>query len=122
MIAKCVICGKEFERTTSRRTCSDACMNLLKSRSGAGKIEDRSFTKLPRKTENADNVITAARLRSGMTQQQFADAMGVSTRVIHRWEANTVTPSIKQLKQISEVLGVDYITIVGDIVREKGEE
>ena len=42
-----------------------------------------------------------------MTQEQLAKAIGVNRSLISKYEKNMIEPSVKQLKKISEILGVD---------------
>lgn len=46
-----------------------------------------------------------------MTQEQLANAIGVNRSLISKYEKNMIEPSIKQLKKISETLGVDILDI-----------
>ncbi|MCA9708972.1 MAG: helix-turn-helix transcriptional regulator [Myxococcales bacterium] len=47
-----------------------------------------------------------ARKAAGMTQRDFADAMGVSLTTIKRWETGERFMSTDKLDAISEVLGI----------------
>ena len=46
-----------------------------------------------------------------MTQEQLAKAIGVNRSLISKYEKNMIEPSVKQLKKISETLGVDILDI-----------
>lgn len=53
-----------------------------------------------------------ARIKKGMTQQELADAIGVSSlRDISRYEAGRINPPIPRLCKIADVLEVttDYL-------------
>lgn len=49
------------------------------------------------------------REKAGMTQQQFADAIGVSAATIHNWEAKKRAIPVPNAHRISEYFGVDYV-------------
>ena len=48
-----------------------------------------------------------ARLRSGLTQEQLAEAVGVSVKFIGNIERGTRAPSFETIEKIAEVLEVD---------------
>ena len=50
--------------------------------------------------------IREARLRAGLTQEELAEAMGISPPSIGRWERGLVDVSVKQLLRLSEILKV----------------
>jgi transcriptional regulator with XRE-family HTH domain len=56
----------------------------------------------------ADDQLTLAKLRQrvGLTQQELADAIGVTQKTISIWEKGSVEPkvSFRQIKQLMEVL------------------
>lgn len=62
------------------------------------------------------NRINALRIKHGMTQQQLADALGVSLRYIKHIIAGTKSPSPALIMDSAELFGVttDYI-MKGDI-------
>jgi len=45
-------------------------------------------------------------LRAGLTQEELAEAMGISPPSIGRWERGLVDVSVKQLLRLSEILKV----------------
>lgn len=57
--------------------------------------------------------LTAARVNADMTQQQFADALGVDKGTVYNWENGKGTPSAITLRKISELsrIPMDYIFI-----------
>lgn len=48
---------------------------------------------VPKRTKNADSPVAELRHELHMTQQQFADAMGVSKTTVSLWECGAVPPS-----------------------------
>lgn len=55
--------------------------------------------------------ITYHRKKLGMTQQQFADSMGVSRQAVSRWEGDLAFPETETLLKMSAMFGctVDYL-------------
>ena len=52
-----------------------------------------------------------ARLQAGMTQEQVAEALGVSRQTISNWENENIQPSIDMLIRLAKLFGVttDYL-------------
>lgn len=55
---------------------------------------------------NIGNKIKAFRLQSSTTQETLADALGVSSQSVSKWENNVCAPDISLLPAISEFFGV----------------
>ena len=55
--------------------------------------------------------IKEARVKSGYTQAQFAEKLGVSRQAVTKWEADRGMPDVENLKLMSQLLGVsvDYL-------------
>lgn len=47
------------------------------------------------------------RREKGMTQQEFADAIGVSNNSVYLWERGVITPGMGSMMLIITKLGVD---------------
>lgn len=47
----------------------------------------------PKHTKNADSPVASLRHSLGLTQAQFAAAMGVSYEAVSKWERGLLTPS-----------------------------
>ena len=64
----------------------------------------------PRKDEIAMTVFSKNlkrfRVVKNMTQEQAAEALGVSTQTVSRWECNTTLPDVTILPRIAELYGV----------------
>jgi transcriptional regulator with XRE-family HTH domain len=57
--------------------------------------------------------ISAARRDAGMTQQQLADKLGTSQRVITYWERESVGLKAEQLTALAEALGITLDKLMG---------
>lgn len=54
------------------------------------------------------------RLSKNMTQEQVADALGVSTQSVSRWECNTTLPDVTMLPEIAKL----YCITIDDLYKE----
>jgi len=45
------------------------------------------------------------RERAGFTQEQLAPQIGVVTRTVSRWETGQITPKVRELQALAEILG-----------------
>ena len=52
--------------------------------------------------------IAAARKSKGMTQTELANALGVSTEAVSKWEKDAYTPSPEHVQQLHSVLGLAF--------------
>lgn len=43
-----------------------------------------------------------------MTQQELADAVGVTKKTVNLWENGKVTPNVNKIEPICKALGVEY--------------
>lgn len=66
-------------------------------------IDRIAFPSRPRKTN--DSKIAQARRAAGMTQQQLAEAIGVSWQQISNWERGDRNPKLGALQKIAEATG-----------------
>jgi len=57
--------------------------------------------------------IRKARKGRGWTQEQLAEALGVATETVARWEYGTRTVSLSVLFKISDTIGVTVETLLG---------
>lgn len=75
----------------------------------------------PAKTKRAalGERIAAARLEAGLTQQQLADKLGVTQRVVTYWEREAVGLRADQLGQLAEALRVSADYFLGRTSDEK---
>jgi transcriptional regulator with XRE-family HTH domain len=62
--------------------------------------------------------VAAARLRSGLTQAQLAEASGVTDETISRIERGRYEPAVSTLFRLAEALEVSLDRLAGDPARE----
>ena len=55
----------------------------------------------------------AARLAVGLTQKQLAEALGVESITVSRWERGVTTPSLPRLRRIAERTDTTVSDLVG---------
>ena len=67
------------------------------------------------------NILKELRCESGLTQSQFAKAIGTSQKNISRWELGETEPSAYYLKKIAEFYKIttDYLLGVEDDLANK---
>lgn len=68
--------------------------------------------------------IAEGRKKLGLTQQQFADRLGVTRQAVSRWESDLAFPETDTLIKMSEEFGcsIDYIIKYNDKTAESGKE
>lgn len=59
--------------------------------------------------------LRAARRRAGLTQKQLAEALGVASLTVSRWERGVSTPSIPRLRQIAELTSSELTTLIRSV-------
>lgn len=57
-------------------------------------------------------VLRLARERSGRSQQEVADALGVSQPTVHSWESDEKRPRADRLAEVAAAYGVDVRRII----------
>lgn len=58
--------------------------------------------------------IYSLRKKLGLSQEEFANRIGVSRQVVSKWEMNQVIPLTDKLKKISEEFNISYDEIFSD--------
>lgn len=58
--------------------------------------------------------IYSLRKKLGLSQEEFANRIGVSRQVVSKWEMNQVIPLTDKLKKISEEFNISYDEILND--------
>lgn len=61
----------------------------------------------------ADKIIEL-RKRSGMSQEELAEKLGVSRQSVSKWEGAQSTPDLNRILQLSEIFGVSTDTLLKD--------
>ena len=56
------------------------------------------------------------RVAKNMTQEQAAEALGISSQTISRWECNTTLPDVTILPRIAEL----YCVTIDDLYKQTG--
>lgn len=64
------------------------------------------------------NNIRRIRIERGLSQEELAQAVGVTGSAISRWESGQRQPNIEKLKKLSAALGVT----VDELLQDRGEE
>ena len=62
------------------------------------------------------------RRRSGMSQEQLADRLGVTRQSVSKWESGTAMPELVKLISLSELFGVTVDYLVKDWMEEPAAE
>lgn len=70
-------------------------------------MKNKSEWELGRKVSYFNGSLKKLRLEKGLTQKQLADAVGLSTHMVHRYEVMRNIPTEKTAKKIAEFLGVN---------------
>ena len=60
-----------------------------------------------------DENIKRFRKERGLTQEQLAEALGVTVGAVYKWEAGRSTPEISMLLQLADLFGVSLDALVG---------
>ena len=63
--------------------------------------------------------IYSLRKKLGLSQEEFANRIGVTRQVVSKWESNQVIPLTDKLKKISEEFNISYDEIFSDQVVNK---
>lgn len=52
--------------------------------------------------------LKAARVNAGLTQEQMADALGITDATLRNYERGKTFPDVKQIRKIEDLTGVKY--------------
>ena len=64
------------------------------------------------------SVIAELRREKGMTQEELAQAMGVTNQAVSKWESAQNCPDIQLLPQLADLFGVTIDSLFGRAVVE----
>jgi putative transcriptional regulator len=70
---------------------------------------------MTRVTNNFGGRVKELREQLHLTQQAFADTLGVSFATVNRWENGWTVPSKLALRQIAQLCKEHHITLLADI-------
>ena len=68
------------------------------------------------------NNIRELRKRRGMTQEQLAQAMGVTVGAVYKWEAEKNVPDIMIIMELADLFGVSVDVLLSYHLRENGRK
>lgn len=108
--------GVTFMIKTKGENLEEVCL-WLDGTTGIDKYDEVSATGAigPHVTENMKDrqtKITTARMRAGLTQQEFADLLGISRTQAQRWEYGTSRLRVSTLKRIAKALNVEWTDLM----------
>lgn len=66
--------------------------------------------------------IRACRKSLGLTQEQLAEMLGVSTAAVHKWEAALSFPDISLIAAMSDLFNISIDALLGHVLTLRGEE
>ena len=90
------------------------------SKSGASSASSASGAARSEPATELARRVAAARLRSGLTQAQLAEASGVTDETISRIERGRYEPAVSTLFRLAEALEVSLDRLAGDPARDGG--
>lgn len=69
-------------------------------------------------SDDISEKLTGLRRKSGMSQEQLADRLGVTRQSVSKWEGGTAMPELVKLISLSELFGVSVDYLVKDWMEE----
>ena len=67
---------------------------------------------------NLGKKITNLRKKEKITQEKFAELIGVTRQTISNWESNITKPDINQIKEISKIFNISIDELVDNNIRD----
>ena len=58
------------------------------------------------------------RKKKGISQKEFADALGVTQGTVSAWESGRWDPTVENLRAVAKVLGVTVDELIGEPLEE----
>ena len=77
-------------------------------------FQDTSKPSLTMAGMNLGQRIKKARKEKGLTQEKLGELLGVTKGAVNNWERNSDEPTFKNVKNLSEVLGVSIVSLISD--------
>ena len=71
---------------------------------------------------NVGETIATLRKEAGLTQENLANMLGVSSQAVSKWETGTTMPDIMLLPLIADVFDTDIDTLFGRRVRSMNKK
>ena len=71
--------------------------------------------------DNFGNRLRALRKKSGLTQEQLAEAIGVNPITISWWENDKYLPKTQSIKALAKALGVSEADLLNDAPKHSGD-
>ncbi len=71
--------------------------------------------------DNFGNRLRRLRKKTGLTQEQLAEAVNVSLKTVQRWEFNERQPRIEEIKALAKALGVSEADLLNDPPEKSGD-
>ena len=71
--------------------------------------------------DNFGNRLRALRKKSGLTQEQLAEAIGVNPITISWWENDKYLPKTQSIKALAKALGVSEADLLNDTPEKSGD-
>ena len=90
-----------------------AAILLYRTRSNKDGKQSRSDG--PQICQSLAEALKAQRTAHSMTQEQVAEAVGVSRQAVSKWENGTAEPSTSNLLALAKLYGVDLNELLRDI-------
>ncbi len=66
--------------------------------------------------------IRSARINSGLTQKQVADACGMADSAIRKYESGKITPKLETLRRISTAINADIVYLISGQTTEEVQQ
>ena len=71
---------------------------------------------------NLSEIISTARKRLGLTQNELAEKLGVSLRALQLWESSKSKPQPSKLRKLSEILEIPIHTLTGEALKSNATQ
>ena len=65
-------------------------------------------------SDNFGDRLRRLRKKSGLTQEQLAESVGVSLKTVQRWEFNERQPRMEEIKALAKALGVSEADLLNE--------
>ncbi len=97
---------REIAELKRRNTALERTVSYLQSREGKRLKAGPSQAEPPQGTRFSVQSLKAQRRRSGLSQEDYASLVGVSSSTIYNWESGSTKPSGKHLATLVSLRGI----------------